>query len=92
MDELHIDDVIARMEADELVGATKATPIGYARMRGMRPQMMYYYMRIGQIKWERCDCGRKVVDVEDTDAFFRAKGSNSGLESQVEETEEESGS
>ena len=68
-----IDDVISDMESFEFEGATKLTPREYGRLRGMAPQLVYYYIRNGVIEVERCICGRKVIDVEQTDKVLQAK-------------------
>jgi hypothetical protein len=71
------DDLIRQMQLDELHGATKLSPVEYARMRGMKPQLVYYHLRTHgdptkekHIQLENCQCGRKVVDVKLADAYF----------------------
>ena len=64
------DDLIRQMQLDDLEGASKLTPIEYARMRNMKPQLVYYHIRAGHIEIERCQCGRKVVDVKLSDEYF----------------------
>ena len=51
-------------ERFEYEGAEKLSPIDFARLMGMRPQMVYYYIRNKVIETEICACGRKVLDVE----------------------------
>lgn len=68
-----IDDEIERMRQEDMIGATKMTVIEYARLHGMRPQLLYYYIRTGRIEQEDCVCGRRVIDVERVDAFLQAK-------------------
>jgi len=51
----------------------KLTPREYARLRGMVPQMVYYHIRQGTIKTERCICGRTVLDVAQADKSLQAK-------------------
>jgi hypothetical protein len=69
------EELLAQMEADELedrvAEQTKATPIDYARSRGIAPQKVYYRIRRGQLETERCACGRRVVDIATADAIFR---------------------
>jgi hypothetical protein len=55
-------------QADE-VG--KLSPREYAKLRGLTPQLVYYYLRTGKIVEERCICGRKVIDVKLADEAMR---------------------
>ena len=72
------DELFALMEADELRdreelashGVLKMTPREYAKSKGLQPQLVYYYIRQGDIKTVFCDCGRKVIDVAGANAFF----------------------
>jgi hypothetical protein len=60
----------------ELRKATKLTPKDYAELRSLetgmivRPQNIYYYIRTEKLKLETCDCGRKVLNVEQANEFF----------------------
>lgn len=75
-----IDDLIRQMQADEEADRielqTKATPIEYARLHGMAPQRVYYFLRNHstrngvQLAAEQCVCGRKVIDMKLADTFF----------------------
>lgn len=70
---MNTDDLIRQMELDELADAPKLTPREYGRLRGIAPQLVYYHLRQGHLKEERCLCGRKVIDVEAADAYFKPK-------------------
>lgn len=50
--------------AFEYEGAEKLSPLEFARLHKMRPQMVYYYIKQGVIETETCICGRNVVDVQ----------------------------
>lgn len=67
-DELELEDIA---EQAEEVG--KLTPREYAKLRGMQPQLVYYYIRTGAIKMETCICGRKVIDVRAADEAIQEK-------------------
>lgn len=67
------DELFAQMERDEAEGAKQLSPIEYARLRGIKPQLVYYHIRQGHLAKFRCECGRFVIDVKDTDEFFREK-------------------
>jgi hypothetical protein len=72
----NIDQFIARAEAEDDLdaareGISKMTVIEYARARGEKPQLLYYYIRAGHIKQMPCgECGRKVIDIASADAYL----------------------
>lgn len=74
----NIDETLRQIEADELAdmhelaaeGIIKMTPREYAKSKGLQPQLVYYYIRQGDIKTESCQCGRNVIDVASANAFF----------------------
>jgi hypothetical protein len=77
---LTTDEIIAAMERDEADGAVKLSPREYALLNGIKPQLVYYYIRKkakgGEgIQLEQCICGRNVIDVAAADEFFK-KGKN----------------
>jgi hypothetical protein len=90
------DDLIRRIEADELAdkldaardGTAKMSVREYAKVKGLEPQLVYYYIRNGKIDQEHCPCcGRKVIDVKSADEFFRQRDAKKGsLTSLAEET------
>lgn len=66
----NIDDVARQMELDELGDARLLTPRDFAKLIGVAPQLVYYYVRTGKLEIEVCDCGRKCVVVEQAVKFF----------------------
>jgi DNA-binding CsgD family transcriptional regulator len=70
---LSTEELLQAMERDEAEGATKLSPREYGLMRGIKPQLVYYYIKRGKVKLEHCICGRNVIDVEAADAFFKPK-------------------
>lgn len=82
------DDLIEQMEVDELADAAKLSPRDFAKMMGMQPQLVYYYIRTGVIKKETCLCGRPVVDVEASKAALQAKAQErrDGIRREPDET------
>jgi hypothetical protein len=76
----NIDEVIARMEREDELDATKLSPREYGLSHGIKPQLVYYYIRKKDLKLETCICGRHVIDVATADEFFRTKkeGTNHG--------------
>lgn len=81
-----IDDVIRQMQIDEAEGATKLSPIEYARLRGIAPQKVYRALRLGKLVWDRCECGRRVVVVSDVDEYFGLGGTSDSTEAQGEDS------
>lgn len=71
MDVGGIEELLKEMERDDLEGATKLPPIQYAKLRGIYPQKVYKALRSGRLEATRCDCGRKVVVVEEADEYFK---------------------
>lgn len=57
--------------------AVKMSPRDYGKSRGIQPQLIYYHIREGHIEWDQCDCGRRVISVEEADKYF---GKNQQLE------------
>jgi hypothetical protein len=70
---LSTDELIEAMERDEAEGATKLSPREYGRLKGIKPQLVYYYIRTGKLTLEVCICGRHVIDVESANAFFQPR-------------------
>jgi predicted site-specific integrase-resolvase len=51
----------------------KLTPRDYGKLRGVSPQLIYYHLREGNIQSDVCDCGRKVVNVNEADKYRSKK-------------------
>jgi hypothetical protein len=73
----NMDELMKKMELDDLDGVTKMSPRDYGKLRGISPQLVYYHIREGRIDKERCECGRSVIDVDRADAHFK-KGKYDG--------------
>lgn len=74
MEQDELKDQIDATLAGETKGEqTKMTVIDYARAKGMAPQRVYYYIRTGRIKQEKCICGRWVLDIRSAEEFFAPK-------------------
>ena len=73
---MNLDELRQQMEEDDLADQAEIGKLSvreYAKLKGMAPQLVYYYIRNGHIKQETCVCGRKVIDVAGADAFFLEK-------------------
>lgn len=68
---MNTDELLAQMQREDLEGATKLTPVDYGKLRGIAPQLVYYHIRAKHITTERCNCGRKVIDVDEADEHFK---------------------
>jgi len=84
-----IDEVIAEMEADELSDAKKLSPRDYAKLRSMYPQKVYAALRNKRLAWGWCDCGRKVIVVDEADKFFKVGTYAAGRQGADEAVQEE---
>jgi hypothetical protein len=71
---MNIDEVIKQMQADEEADARYITPVNYGKLRGIAPQLIYYYIRAGHITTKHCDCGRRVIEKEEADEYLRSVG------------------
>ncbi len=49
------------------------TPREYAKLRGMAPQLIYYYIRNKVVEVELCKCGRKVIHVKTVDRVLEER-------------------
>lgn len=66
---------------DQALEVGKLSPREYGKLRGISPQLVYYYLRNKQLEIERCICGRKVIDVKLADKFFETiKQKKQGIE------------
>lgn len=68
-----IDKAIEEMILGDLIGAKKMAPIDYAKSRGMFPQKVYKALRDKRLEATHCECGRRVIDVDDADTLFKLK-------------------
>lgn len=73
----NFDELMSQIQQDELHDATKLTPIEYGRLRGIKPQLIYYHLRTHNdptkdkfLRLERCLCGKPVLDVKAADEYF----------------------
>lgn len=58
------DEILEDLKSFEHEGATKLSPVHFARLLKIAPQMVYYYIRNKVIETETCICGRTVLDVQ----------------------------
>lgn len=86
-----IDDLWKQIEederADKIESTSHATPIEYAKSRGMAPQKVYYALRNhkDKLSTELCQCGRRVLDITLADIYF---GINQTTEQEDEDGDE----
>lgn len=63
---------------DQAATVGKLSPSEYAKLRGLAPQLVYYYLRTSVLKEERCACGRKVIDVLASDEALQTQKNKRG--------------
>jgi hypothetical protein len=77
-----IDDFLKQVQEDEdndrVEDQTHATPIDYARSRSkpgntLAPQRVYYALRNHKLDDYTCQCGRRVISIEEADEYFGFK-------------------
>jgi hypothetical protein len=88
----NIDELYEEIVADELTDAKLLPPIQYARLRGIYPQKVYSAIRNHRLDPTICQCGRKVIEVEAADAYFRLGQFTPGADETLSTEEEVSGS
>lgn len=71
----NIDDLVAAMERDELQDAEWLKPRDFAKVIGVAPQLVYYYIRNGRIESQQCLCGNKVINRKQAQHVFDTRGS-----------------
>lgn len=70
----NIDDILKDMEAFDREGAEFMTPVQYSKIRPVQAPQIYGWLNKGVLNWKRCDCGRKVINVQEADDLLRSKG------------------
>lgn len=73
------DELLRQILEDELADQAelgKMSPREYAKLKGIAPQLVYYWARAGHVKVENCICGRKVIDVASADAYLSERAAN----------------
>jgi len=85
-----IEEAIKEMILGDLEGATMMSPIDYAKRRGIYPQQVYKALRDKRLNPTTCECGRKVVVVDEADRLFKL--GEYAAKPAVQATEEVSGS
>lgn len=60
---MNLDELQKQIELDEIADGEYATPIQFAKTKGIAPQRIYYLIRSGKLASERCKCGRLVVAI-----------------------------
>lgn len=64
--------------ADQAVQVGFLTPREYAKLKGMSPQLVYYYIRNKVIETEQCRCGRTILSVVQADEALAEKARQRG--------------
>ena len=70
---LNEEDVERAELEDQVKEVGYLTPGEFAKLRGMKPQLVHYYIRAGVLVKERCRCGRWVIHVDTSDKALQAR-------------------
>jgi hypothetical protein len=68
---LNTDELIKLMAADEAGDAPLITPVNYAKIRPIASQLVYYAIRTHKLQTAICNCGRKCINKQDADDYYR---------------------
>src|SRR5882724_706051 len=71
---MNLDEFLKQVEEDDKEDQRLITPVAYGRLRGIAPQLVYYYIRSKKLRTEICDCGRRCIALEDADELLRSLG------------------
>lgn len=70
---LNTDEIIALLKSQENEGAEHLTPVAYAKIRPIHAPYLYNLIKNHKLPTDRCQCGRLILNVDDTDRFFKAR-------------------
>jgi hypothetical protein len=73
---LNTDEVIRQMQLDELSDAKLISPVDYAHIRPITPQLVYYAIKTNKIGIQYCQCGRRCIDKDEADDYYRGVKGN----------------
>ncbi len=76
---LSFEQLVEQSELDELADAEFLTPREFAKLIGVAPQLVYYYLRTETLQSERCQCGRRVVNVRVSREALQTKARQRGV-------------
>jgi hypothetical protein len=68
---LNTDEFIRQIELDEIADASLITPVNYAHVRPITPQLVYYAIRTRKLQTHTCNCGRRCISIDEADAYYR---------------------
>jgi hypothetical protein len=71
--DLNTDQLFRQMQLDELADATLITPVDFAHIRPITPQLVYYAIRTKKVTTQRCACGRSCINKDEADDYYRSK-------------------
>jgi hypothetical protein len=69
----NMDEFLAQMELDEAADAPLISPVNYAKVRPITPQLVYYGIRTKKLKIYICNCGGRRISMEEADDYFRER-------------------
>jgi len=70
---LNTDELEERMKLDELEDSPLISPVKFAKIRPITPQLVYYAIRTRKLQIYICNCGERRISMEEADDYFREK-------------------
>jgi hypothetical protein len=69
---LNTDELIALMQHEEAEDQQLITPVDYSHIRPITSQLVYYAIRTGKLQIVICPCGRRCLDKDAADTYYRS--------------------
>lgn len=69
----NFDQLIESMMAFDQEGQEYMTPVAYAKIRPVHAPYLYSLIKNGKLLATICQCGRKVLNVKETDIYFSGR-------------------
>jgi hypothetical protein len=85
MDEItNAEELQAMIEADERADSEWLKPREFAKMIGVAPQLVYYYIRTEKIESIKCLCGSRVINAKQAREVFESRGQQISKDPEVD--------
>jgi hypothetical protein len=75
LDVVESEEDLERLELqDQAETVGTMTPRDFAKLYGVAPQLVYYYIRTKKLPVVYCACGRKTINYNEAKALFDGRG------------------
>jgi hypothetical protein len=71
---MNIDELMRQMKDDETGDQEFIRPVAYSKIRPIASPQVYQWIRNGKLGSYTCQCGSKVIRIEEADDLLRALG------------------